>query len=834
MNVDDDRNFRAFVAALEADSAAVRIKSIRDRPLVPGGRAHVTLFERASNGEGIEDRPHPRFHIEFPPATDPRPPGPLFAPRQPPRSIDALAEQVSEALSEHADVLAGKDLTAAEAPRGSERYFRNSIRVQRLAGVFAEVRAHLASWLDGNAAAFEADAAYHRVRELEDEAYGGEVVFDDADTGTYHSYGHDAPFVHYLEVLLRSLPVEGSEAFAILPTTAQESIRRQRKHTQAHLDWLMRHKYAYQVIDETDIERTLGGLLVDRETRVIASEVADPGSLVPRYELLRIAPRSRHAHAGAWIYRDAKGGLHLQDGTSIEVEERLVRSAKREPEDLTFQRAPGDPRLRPGLRFDWDGNGYVQRGRIEWVSWAGHCDIKAVEEQLGITLTERPAPAVHEYRSDTDATEIYDRDLLLEMVSSVLELGSWYARLDGTGGVSRGVHHFGGARNDSRPDRLQFRGRRSGSSFRWPTSGREDAFVVTGITWPDGDEADLATVFFRHLPDLERVDFTPNPRYLETVEGDYNIIDVSEARISARVLVDDVDPDTGDLVTRKEKTEIDLSDGAVGPHAGRFLLGTVIDDAARRRIARVYWDPAHNEIVLDLVQFVPRNGRFEAEPLPGESRRLSVAAPPVVTLSREMSRDDPGQYRALLDLAFREGKNICADTDEDAPVWNGVVTRLTSKKIASNPETGVERWRVDVVARFGRASLDFLLRRGADGTPVAYSPAGARSTQSWVDFFWHDVPDVGSKGLIDGDWVVNHAMLEREIVEVAIDRSVASGYYVHDDHIKNTFEIIYSGLAGHRYTIVHQNKRYGFENEAAWTSAVERLRNLRSALKFTR
>src|SRR5690606_1967562 len=122
--------------------------------------------------------------------------------------------------------------------------------------------------------------------------------------------------------------------------------------------------------------------LVDRESRRIASEIPDPGALTPRYELLRVDPGAAHEHAGAWVYRDPAGTIHLQDGTRVEVEPELLRSSPRTAAQLTFLRGPHDPRRRKGVRFDWDEDGSVQAGRIDWVSWAGHCDIQGILEQL--------------------------------------------------------------------------------------------------------------------------------------------------------------------------------------------------------------------------------------------------------------------------------------------------------------------------------------------------------------------------------------------------------------------------------------------------------------------
>ena len=820
MKVVDDEAYRVFADAAEGEKLGVRIKSVRDEPLMPGGRARVQMFDKAGG------RPHPRMKIDFPDAIDPSPPGTLFEADARPDTIAALIERVRAELSRNEARLGGGDLDASQAPAGSERFWKNNIRAQRLRTFFEQVRAAIEAWRLGT-------DAHRAVRELEDEAFSGAIHYDDADTGTYHSYQHDAPFVHWLEAVLQTLPVEGSEAMAVLQPATRESVRRQRRQATAHLDWLMRHKYAFEVPKETDIERTLGALLIDRETRMIASEVPDPSTISPRYELLKIDPASGHEHADAWIYRDGAGELHLQDGRTVEVLPQHVRSAPREADELTFQRAHGDPRLRQGLRFDWDGNGYVQQNPVDWVSWAGHCDLKAVEEQLGLTLTGEPVPRVEEYRSDTEQTQIYSRDLLLEMVTAILELGSLYCHLDGTGELQRGVHHFGGARNDSLPDRLQFKGEGRGRSYRWPMNGRSERFTVDAIAWPDGTSADMATVFLRRIPDLEQTTFATNPHWLRTVEGDYNVIDVSGARIEATVAVDEIDENTGYLRQHEEKTVIDLAEGARGPHEGRFFLGTSVDDAAQRRVFRVYWDPAQHEIAADLFRWVQRGDKWVREALPGESIRMPMVVPTNVTLSREMKADNPDQFVALMHIAVREAKNICADTDEEAAVWNGVVTRLHTTKLAANPDARTERWRVDIKARFGSATMEYLVQRDEHGEPVDYCPAVPEGgSTKWPDFLWHDIPDVGSKGWVDEAWVVNDTMVDRELVEVRADASVASGFYVYDDHIKNAFELVYCGLAGYAYTVVHDNKRYGFKTQREWSAAIARLRALRGELTF--
>ncbi|MCA9709552.1 MAG: hypothetical protein KDK70_27185 [Myxococcales bacterium] len=820
--------YEAFANAPDAIELGTRLKDVRDQTLSPGGRVHMSLFERVGPG-----RPHPRMRFAFADVEDPRPPGPLFDPSPAPASAAALREAIDAARTTHAVVLAARDLDDA-VPSQSPLYWRSQIREARCRALFAEVRGKVEAWLaDGTLPAAERAASHRAVAELEDEAYAGPQRFDDADTGTYHSYGHDAPFVHYLEALLESLPPEGSEAMAVLHGSTRESVRRQSVQLQSHLDWLMRHKYAYEVIEETDIERTLGGFLVDAESRRIVSEVEGSDPLAPEYELLRIAPAAEHPHAGEWIYRDGEGALRLQDHTEIDVDPELVRRARRSVDQLTFRRAPEDPHLREGIRFDWDGDGWVQQGPIDWVSWAGHCDIKAVMEQLGVTLTDDPLPRVTEYRSDTGRVHAYDRDLLLEMVASVIELGSVYARIDGTGQLQRGIHHFGGSRNDSRPDRLQFTGLGPGASFRWPLGGRRDTFRVTAIELPEGGRPDMGTVFFRYLPDVEQISFEKNPRYVKTVEGDYNIIDVSGARLEALVRVDVFDEVTGYPQQRTETTVLDLRPGADPGPSGRYFLGTHLDDVGARKIYRVYYEPGRHRIVANKEAYVQVEGRWVPRPVPEEDQQIPLQTPLRCTLSREMKRDDPSQFTALLQLAQRQGRNICADTDKESAVWNGVVTELHTAKVGANADARTEHWRVDLQARFGEARLEYLVRRDERGEPEAYCPATSDEHWArWPDFLWHDVPDVGSKGVERGDWIVNQAMVDRGLIEIRVDESVPSGFYVYDDHVKNTYELLFAGLAGYAHTVVHNNKRYGFRSAEAWQAAVDRLAALRGALSF--
>lgn len=820
--------FDAFLDAANSVALGTRVKHVRDQPLTPGGRVRMTLFERVAGG-----RPHPRMRFSFLDVADPKAPSGLFSPDTAPTSEAELRAAIASARTTHADVLAAKDVDD-QKPKHSPQYWLAQIRVSRRDTLFKEIRSRVEGWLaDGTLPGAERSGCQRAVVEAEAEAYAGELLYDDADTRTYHSYGKDKPFVHYLESIIKSLPTEGSEAMALSYSSTRESIRRQRDQAQNHLDYLMRNKYAYEVIEETNIEKTLGGFLIDRATRKIASETADSDPLAPSYELLRVSNGAAQ-NAGEWLYRDAEGKLHLDsDHSVVEVADDDLRASPREAHELTFRRDPKSEHLRSGIRLDWDENGWVQQGKIDWVSWAGHCDIKAVLEQLGVTLTGDPAPTVTEYRSDTGQTTEYNRDLLLEMVASMLELGSVHSLIDGSGRIQRGIHYFGGSRNDSRPDRLQFTGTGPGRSFRWPLRGRGDSFTITSIELPDTTKADMGTVFFRHLPDTEKIAFEKNPRFIKTVEGDYNLIDVSGARLEAKIKADVFDENTGYPEQRNMTTVIDLRDGADGGEVGRYFLGTHIDDVGERKLFKLFYDPKKHEVVAEMEIYSQKDGKWTPTPAPEHNVTIPLRKPLKVTLSREMKRDDPAQFTALLDLALRKAQNICADTDKESAVWNGVVTRIESTKVGANADNRTEHWKIEIKARFGTATLEYLVRRNTVGTPEAYCPATSETDYGrWPDFLWQDIPDVCTKGLEDGEWIVNESMVERELVDVRIDDSVASGFYIYDDHIKNVFELIYTGLAGHTHTIVHENKRYALPDEAAWKDAVAKIEALRGALSF--
>ncbi len=811
----------AFDSATEAPWwKGIRVKAIRHEVLQPGGRCRLQLFAAGED----EGRAHPRFTVSMPPVDMGE--WPVVLPVQPAESsIAAWEAWIERAWAETAPSLLA-DVVQVPGPPGSERYFANSIRTQRTAAFFAAARERGLAGVEPSSR----NLWLYAVRRLEDEAYAGAIPFDDADTGTYHSFGHDEPFVHYLEVLLRTLPIEGSAEWQLLSDDQKSAILRQKRGCQAHLDWLMRHKYAYHSVIETDIERSVGGFLIDRNLRARVSETeGSQHAVLPTYECLTILADSAHAYAGARVVRDAQG-LCLYDGTRVVVPDEMLERQPVLSSQLTFARAPNDPHLRAGVRLDWDNNGWLSPNEISWVGWAGHCDIKAILEQLGLTLTgDAPLPQLLEYRSDTGETTRYTRDLLLEMLASVVELGSVYRTADGTQRVRRGQSLFGGARNDSRPDRLQFRGQRAGQGLRWPLSERAGSLTVRSIE-KDGAVVPLGRAFGRWIPCSDRLDFEPNPLFEKTIEGDVSLLDVSGCRVGCTIL-EDVYDSAGYLTTRPLNIDIDLrSDN----HGEAIFLGAQTRDLSDRSVWKVWLDVQSGRVEGRVFQTVrDADGQWTEQARPEQDVVLQLALPITLTVSRETKRDDPAMFQTLLQRALRSGQNICADTDMKAEVWNGVVVRIDAQKLREDRSRRVEHWRFDLVARFGGASLEYLVRKDEMGEPIAWCPLDDEdSEQRQPDFLWQEFPDVGSKAWVNGRWMANEAMEDRGIISWAVRASENREKVIEDDHIKHVFEVIFSALSGRRFSVVHNNRRWIFDHEDDWKDAIDNLSALRERCLF--
>ena len=823
MTVQVRRNkaYRSFAKAPLRDWwRGVCLAEVRTGPVTGiSGLARLTLF--ASGPAGGPS--HPRLQVQLEPPADPRPPQRLS---EPPGQVlgdrGAFEAWFEQSFAAAGALLRGDDL--GSEPNPHDRSLLHGVIAQRKQRLFAEARELLQEagrgWPEDERA-----RACRWLVQREALAFAGRYTFPDADSGARGFRGERA-YVHVLERLIESLPREGTRAFALLPGEGREAVRRQRRQAQAHLDHLMRHVHAQGAIAETDVERSVGGRLIDARTRQVVSEdPASAGSVVPAFQLLRIAPASSHALAGAYVYRDG-GTLRRRDGTPVEVAPADLRAIPVAAAQLTFERAPRSPLLRAGVRFDWDESGAAELEPRHWLGASGDWEIQAALEVLGLELAE--VPTVTEFRSDTAATTRFDRDAILEILAGALELGSVYTRVDESGEVLAGAGALGRGRRQGWSDRLQLEGLGEGRHFRWPLERRLDHFTVVAAE-DGGGPWDMGEVFLRQLSDLEQLDFYPNPRLRRVVEERYAVIEASGARLTARGELDAFDRGSGAWVRRAETLVIDLRPEAP---PGRQLLGTHVVDPGSREVYRVWLDAGVPEVVAELERWERGDAGFSPRPVPERTMRLPLVRPLKATLSREQTRDDPRLFEALFD-AVRSGLPIAADTDLRAEIHSGLVTAIELERLAAREETGVERWRARLRARCGKLELDFLLKRNGRGEPVAFCLSRAPDEEEpGPERLWRHLPDVGALAWLNGEWAVNRSMLERQLVQLEIAPWAEGGVDVAHEHLESAFEVAWAALAGYPYTIVHENRRYGFADELAWEKTCRRLEALRDDLAW--
>lgn len=821
VKVVDDESYKRFLQAPAASWwGGVRVDAVCHKPLEVGGRCVLRLFA------DVEGRSHPRLRLKPLAIKDPLPRKPLFSPTTLASTAAEFRRQVSAALASNRPLLDGDDLSAPD-PRPGRHYRRNSVSTQRKNLFFREVRSQLKRCeRAGSLETGELATASSAIKELEDQAYSGEMLFDDDNIGTNYDYKDDHPFVHYLEQLLSTLPRPGTEAHAILRTEARASVDRHRIQAQNHLDYLVRFKYAHDGVRESDIERSAGVMLIDRNTRRVVSHTAwdAESNGLPSYYLLRIS-RSAAEHAGAWIYEDGET-YRLQDGSAVKVDPGDLRKTPVAANQLALRRAPGDQRLRAGIHLDWDRNGYITDDPLPWVEWAGHCDVQAVMEQTGLTFSD--AAEVQEYRSDIDRVVVHSRTALREMVASVVHHGSAYHRTDSGERVNLVHRKQAGFRSWGRSDVLEFEGADAGRKVSWPGEVRKGGFLIRGLQGEQG-KLEPESAFLRHLADPAGLEILPNPRYLKSRLEIFNYIDPVGLELDVCIVVDTYDPRSGYYKRKEQSTVVDLRRR---PQHRRCLLGTRLWKSARREIFHYYLDRSDESIVAELYRHLRREGRWQAVLVPEYTRRTRLKRPLSATLRREVMRDDPMSYYPLIKRALRHGEPINADTDMGQVVWNGLVTRLDAKKLRSSPKTGVEQWQVEVDARHGKATIDLLLRRGANGEVTQACPVqGPHGWRNCPDFFWQHYPDVGTLVQQDKALLVNLSMLGTGVISHTSGNN-SDGDQVFDDHIRQVHEVLYCAQAPYPWTILHDNRRYGYREKEAWMEARTRLARLRASVRF--
>ncbi len=617
---------------------------------------------------------------------------------------------------------------------------------------------------------------------------GRSVDFDRADTGSYWSYGHDAPFVHVFESMLESLPEDDPKRAAI----------------QAQIDFIFTHKYVDTGgVDENNAEKTMGLIAMDKDSRhIVSMKKGQEHSSRVSYETLQLPASVGGEHAGKYAYRS--GDKLYFEGSKTEVPAELAdKLVAKTAGELVFRRADNEE-IRTGFRYDWNGNRMLDVAKID-TGWWGHCDIKALMETLLADMSG--SKGVTEYRSDTDKTTEFSKKMQLEALAALLNFDDVYLQSGGgSGAVALGETGFAGARFDDRPTKMNIKTNRGSSSFTIRLKNLEDKDNP-------GTNLDLDKAFALKVADDKNESFKDNDSILRVEQGDTNYIDGSGRKLEGTTDGYTFD-DLGRPVENKQAFTIDLAN--VPDDAEKILIGTELTSIEGRQLNRIYLDPKTKELSSVSTAFKKNDeGKYVAEE--GTSRSLGTMNG--LELGREMTAGDDIKGKiAMLEEAVRKGDKIATDSSKREEVWNGEVHAIKLTTEWRSDDGLWERVGVRVDATFGSGKVGSILHKLDEEGNIVDS----HEISAAVDFYWKDRPRVAPLVSERGRWYINKGMYERGVLSLEGEKLQASLGAMND-----LSDLIYLGLRGDNkplYTIVHDGKRLVYDDKAAWEADVKKLK----------
>ena len=675
----------------------------------------------------------------------------------------------------------------------------------------------LAQELYGRDAA-QLDAALYAVNTACFDLYSREVRFDNFEINGYASFGHDAAFIHAWERRLDELNKVDER---LLSPDDKAALGREKAQIQGELDAIFRSKYVYNSASmyEVNAEVSVGLCLIDKGSRGRVSEKLDSlKTIVPEYETITVdvagAPRP--------VFYDHETKTYFFDRSAEAVPAELaakidatrtgaarhadVHVAAVKPADCTFRRAVSGEQLRKNFRFDWDGDGYVNKAKIDWTSWGGHCDVKAMLESHGLVVPEGHA-GVYEYDALSGSTAHYDRNLLNEISMSLGELGSGMidARTRQRTSAANEAYQFAGARDDDRPDRLALSNGRT-----IPFRDRPNEFNITKIVTADKEYA-ASEVFREHIVADDERSASPNPLFDKMVEGDRVQLKLGAAAVHAAVKYQVFDDDSGYPTMKSADVVIDFAH----PSAEPIVVDSVMADPGQRIMWEISIDTKNKQWIAQKVQMVDK-----ADGARGYDKKLIDAPmkeridPNALFGQRETSLDDPAVYMPLVKEALQTAKNFTSETADGAGVWNGRTRSLKQATVWRDDATKWAKVTLDVDARYGGNQGAYLVKLKNDGTPDYFVPL-----RMPFDFAWRTdaamAPVLGTR--------INETALERGVVSDVGGRFTAEA-------VSNLLEILQCGFSDRRWVIKHNGQRYHFDNKQDWEAAKAHVDQLRGAV----
>ena len=635
----------------------------------------------------------------------------------------------------------------------------------------------------------EATEARKAVNLAHRDAFRGRAVdYDRADTGSYWSYGHDAPFVHVFEEMLKALPDDDPR----------------RKGVQNQVDFIFTHKYVDGgSMREHDAEKSMGLVAMDKTSRHILSMTkASEGSNSVSYETLQVPANAGGEHAGKFVYRDGDKFFFEKSNTAVPAD--LVAKLKSTPaSEVVFRRAEGGEAPRSNFAYDWDGNRRLNVENIN-TGWWGHCDIKAMMEVILADM--KGSGGVQEFRSDTGVTTNFTRAMQLEGLASLLNFDDVYLSTRGGGAVRMGTGDFAGGRFDDRPTKMAVKTDRGSVNFDIRITSIADKADPTKTV-------DIDKAFAPKMADDKRENFKDNP----DVRLDPSDPDTTHLNITGRKLSGTTDGYTFDNLGRPVQSKTPFTIDPAATTGEKVLVGTELTNIQGRQLNRFYYDPATKEISKVPTSFVKENGATEYTAKEGVAQKVGKFTGAEV--SRELTGGDDvkGKYR-MLETAVRSGQKIATDSDVREQVWNGEVHGIRMDTAWRSPDGKWERVDVRVDATFGAGKTGSYLNKLDDEGKII----DQMELSPVVDFFWQDEPRIAPLISERGNWLVNRSMYERGVISTGGEMMSSTGA------LQDLNDLVYLGLKTKDskpvYTIVHEGKRLVYPDEAAWKADIARLK----------
>lgn len=709
--------------------------------------SHKVTLASNQNGHWLPD-----LHFTPKTVTDPNPIANYFAISDSEKSSITTAASFEKTFNKlwaqhKAHVTPKKEEFLSLFPSASRSHFAyNNVVGQRIQRFFDQAIGLARSC---NLPASDAGALRKFINSAHEAAFRNrKIEFDNQGTSTYWSYSNDAAFVHVYERLLKVLPVDSPA----------------RKTLQAEIDFIFSRKFTPKgEVNEADIERSLGLMMIDKKSRELVNIKSNFGGRVE--------------------YVSASG--------------KPVSVA-----NITFRRPLDGEQTRAGMVFDWNGNNIIS---TDDTSWFGHCDIKASIDCLVASMHE--SGGLVEFRSESNKAVFLSKESMLEALASIMEFSDNYVAEDYSSRLSLGSASFGGARFDDRPSTLNLT---TSLGFNLTLPIRLKSIGKAG-NQPGKDHIDQ--VFSSMIPNdfdpNKMTSFKPNPNIVRTENDDTNYINVNDRQI-AGTFDGHTYNEQGELNTLSEKFSFSLNDTRSEP----VVIGSMLASGDGKNLLRYSYNPRTKELIESAVKFNMQGQKFVAQ----EGNTRSLGTINSLLLGKEVeNNDNVAEKLRIVREAISSGVKIGADNDPESQVWNGEIHALQEEVVFRSADGKFEKIKLHVAGTFGKREFGVILNElNAAGEVVRSHEAIAP-----VDFFWTSVPRVAP--LIwgqRGKWFYNESMLNRGIIQ----RDDVAGSIAA---LRNLYDLIHIGLTGKnhstRYSIAHKGERYLYDSKEQWLKDISKV-----------